>query len=752
MLTARGFVAESVFFLRHEALMGRKRSHSAPLRLLATSLAALLALGPGGAARAAPARASVLLFAEVPLPGATDAFASRVSAQVQSELRQRGDLKLVELPARAGQADTAKQGKLEAEKARAQATQLFNKGGELSQKGRAKQAAQSLQKAVTLLTAQPLAFDEQGGKLLGDLLLQLAVTRAMAGDEEGTDAALGELARRDPERALLPGSFPPAFLRSFESDRQRVLSSGRGTIRVTAPEGDAARVLLDGRLLGSAPLQLNEVLPGAHAIRVERGDQAWAAAVQTAATETSALAPRLGAASGDGVAEALSQGSFDHAEAVKLAQLARSAGAQAALVGTVAKEGDGYTVRSALVFAKSERVVPLASLALDAEMLSASLEVLRLADDLVAKLSSPPAPATLPLAMGVPAPALPQSFAAVVAAPPAPESALPLPDAKELAAAAGAEQRPSDLPLPEAAPGEATLPERTPVLAAAPAPAVSSASAATSAGAAARTPDGGDAPAAPPVATTERATLTSSTEAPQAIAPAPERTPALPLPAQPGAEQPAPAAQPPPAAASSAPHPALAGSLDAAMATVPAPAPAAAASTPPDEQSAAPAEGARRVAVPGAAPPSLPAVPAAPPSPKTAPTAAPANAAPGVVAAGSSAESATLAESGPRRAEEPPPSRDLFVPRRPTERDEDEAPVPVVAPTAPPAPVAATRIEAREANEIATVREQPARKNHAALWIVAGVLVAGAAGVGGVVLYESSRSATTSNVSLSWSH
>ncbi len=123
-----------------------------------------------------------------------------------------------------------------------------------------------------------------------------------------------------------------------------------------------------------------------------------------------------------------------------------------------------------------------------------------------------------------------------------------------------------------------------------------------------------------------------------------------------------------------------------------------------------------------------------------------------MTAAAPGTDTAPLAEVAPKRAEEPPPSRDLFVPRRPTERDEDEAPVAVVAPAATPAPAAATRIEAREANEIATVREPPAKKNHAALWIVAGVLVAGAAAAGGVILYESSRSATTSNVSLSWSH
>lgn len=697
--------------------MGQSQTHSATRRTLAAVLSALLVLGPGATALAAPARTTVVALQYTPLPGTSDAFAARVFGQIAAELRQRSELKLVDVPSSSAGKSAAGKAKSEAERARAGSQDQLVKAGQAAQKNQLKQAALLLQQGITQLSAHPLALDEAGGKLFGDLLLQLAVTKAISGDEEGADQTLAELVRRQPERTLAGGPFPPAFLRSFETERQRVLSQQRGSIRVFAPAGIAnPRVLLDGRLLGNAPLMLSEVLPGDHAVLVDAGGEAWAETVRVDAGGQASLAPRLGAAAGDPTdptGAALARGHLDRATVSQLVKLAKRAGAQAALVGTVSHEGDGYTVRSALILVKGEKVLPLASLSLDAELLGASLEVLRLADDVVVKLVAPGSSAPLPLTLGGSSNASAEAtteMPAVASAPPGADTGVGLPAAGDLAFATGTAKH--DLPLPEPLPAPLDLPQAAP--AAAPAP------------------------ANPPIAS--RVVVPGSTPVPLPVPP-----PA------PTAEMAQPQAQPAPArvvivpSAAAAPvHvpkpvPASAGSLDAAMAGLSsepsAPARQAPATIPFDPAAE------RRVFVPGQA--------VQGPLPVATPPAA--EPAPAIV------EAPALATPAPKRAEESAPSKDIFVPRRPTARDEptepEEAPIKMAVQVNPQAPAVSTQMEAREANEVATVRENsPPKHGHAALWIVAGALVVGAAVVSGIVLYNSSQSATNSNVSLSWSH
>jgi hypothetical protein len=710
--------------------MGQSQTHSATRRTLAAILSALVVLGPGATALAAPARTTVLALQYSPLPGTSDAFAAKVFGQIAAELRQRSELKLVDVRSGSAGKSTAGKMKSDAERARAGSQEQLNKAAQAAQKNQPKQAALLLQQGITQLSAQPLALDEAGGKLLGDLLLQLAVTKAMAGDEEGADKTLDELVRRQPERTLAGGPFPPAFLRSFETERQRVLSQQRGSIRVFAPAGIASpRVLLDGRPLGNAPLMLSEVVPGDHAVLVDAGSEAWAETVRVEAGAQVSLAPRLGAAASDPTdptGAAIARGQLDRATAAQLVKLAKRAGAQAALVGTVSHEGDGYTVRSALILVKGEKVLPLASLSLDAELLGASLEMLRLADDVVAKLVAPGSAAPLPLLLGGSSNASAEAtteMPAVVSAPPGADTGVGLPTAGDLAFGTTAKHA---LPLPEPLPAPLDLPQAPPT----PVPA----------------------PANPPGAS--RVVVPGSTPVPLPIPPpAPitemPQTQAQPAPARvvivPGAAAASPVPAPHPSAVTPAPKPvpAAAGSLDAAMAGLSAEPPAPAQQAPATYPSDSSAE--RRVLVPGQSVPG--------PSPLPAPVAPPpaAEPLPAIV------EAPALATPAPRRVEEPAPSKDIFVPSRPTARDEptepDEAPIKMAVQAKPQAPAASTQMEAREANEVATVRENSAPKHgHAALWIVAGALVAGVAVVSGIVLYNSSQSATNSNVSLSWSH
>lgn len=617
---------------------------------LCALVALLLLAGPAPRAQAAPKAPTVAVLPTVALPGVSDELAARFSARLGEELRGRGDLRVVPLPASTQDgAALGARAKAAAAKAGALAREQADKAAGQLEKGAHGPAAALLRKAVGSLLASPLSVDEAGGRLLAEATLQLAVACALAGDDEGSDAALAAWVRWSPDRPIDPSSYPPAFTRATEAARARALRSARGAVRVLAPAGAGeSRVLLDGRPLRAAPALLHDVLPGEHVVRVERGAEAWAERVEVAAGGELTLAPRLlppaGAAAE--LSASLAHGPLDRAAAKRAGRLARDARAQALLVGALSRERDGLSVKHALVLAKGDRVVPLAPLALDGELLGVSLEVLHLADDAVARLASPPAEPGLPLALGS---AAAEEFPAVAAAPPPPE-------------------------FPAGAPAAATAPSLAAAGGAAPVPWPVTAAGGADAG----TPeprDGQERPPDPELAATAAAVaaaVAASAVVPAAVAPAPGET--------------------------------------------------------------APETSARRVAMPG----------------RKAEAEAKAQAETKAQAEAKAQAEPLLAAARPQ-ALAPAPARNLVIPRLPTAVPEE----PEAAPERPrPAPAPSVRMEALEANQVATVREQPAaavRRNHTALWIVAGALVAGGLGVGGYLLYEHSRSPTSATLSASWS-
>ena len=98
-----------------------------------------------------------------------------------------------------------------------------------------------------------------------------------------------------------------------------------------------------------------------------------------------------------------------------------------------------------------------------------------------------------------------------------------------------------------------------------------------------------------------------------------------------------------------------------------------------------------------------------------------------------------------------PPSRALVIPRMPTA--DDDAPAPIAQAKSPVVPAKTTqRLQALEPEQVKTVREEPPRKSHTALWIAAGVIVAGGLAAGGFLLYEAGRTPTTATVTTTWGH
>jgi len=430
--------------------------------IVATLLAVFTAAAPVVRASAASARPMVVLLPFVPLTPLADEMAPRATELLAAELKARDEVRLVPaLPERSGAGRSHAQA--DAAEAQAAARTGLARAAEQARSGRHGQAAETARRALAQLTARPLALDEAGSELIESGEVLLAVERLLAGDEDGSDAALAALVRLAPGRSLSAADYPPAFLRAHEAVRKRLLAAPRGALRIGAPAGPgAARVLLDGKRLRAAPVLLTNALPGEHFVRVERGGEAWAERIVVIAGVESKVAPQLGQVDSIGeLSAALSLGVLDRATAGRAAKIAKAASAQAAVVGVVMKEAEVISLRSFLV--RGERVVALPPVSLDREMLGAPLAMLKLADEVQQDLTgTSPAPASLPITLGPQVGEEASALAEFSVAPPPPGWAAqkaPEPGAPEQADRAPAKA--AAAPDPQPAPAQTPPPAAT---------------------------------------------------------------------------------------------------------------------------------------------------------------------------------------------------------------------------------------------------------------------------------------------------
>lgn len=332
--------------------------------------------------------AKVVILPYAALPGVPSATAVRATELLAQDLAARpSDVQVVDLPRPAA---------AKSDGALPQARSALGKAAALARKGQHAQAAEQLQKAIALLQSHPALLDESLGQQMIDAALQLAVERSMAGDEDGGDAALMQLVRLAPERNVQKSDYPPAFLMALSSAKQRQLAEPRGSLRVLAPPGTgAARATVDGKALRSTPLLVEQLIPGEHFVRVERDGAAWGRRVVVIAGVETKVAPV-----DDEVVGALLAGEVDRAAVQAAGRAARDAGAQAALFGAVVKHGDVVRLRTFLV--REEKLSPLPTLELDRELLGGLVQMVKVGDEAVAKLSGAAADGpALPFALGV---------------------------------------------------------------------------------------------------------------------------------------------------------------------------------------------------------------------------------------------------------------------------------------------------------------------------------------------------------------
>jgi hypothetical protein len=250
-------------------------------------------------------------------------------------------------------------------------------------------AAKLLEKVVKLLEDNADALPDL--RLLPEAYLQAGVACFRDGREDEGDDFLNKAVHLAPERKLDPADYPPIFIRVYDRARYNVLRRPRGRLEVKAAPGTT--VFFDGRNLGKTPLALEEALPGQHWVRVERpGEPVLVRRVELKSKQTTVVdfggGGEAEAAPVVGASAAIAANRLEDVHLAQLKAAGAKAGADLVMFGAIYKTDTAYQVRSALLSVKDGSVGRLTSIAFDLDMLTAEIEVYKLADDARAQIAA----------------------------------------------------------------------------------------------------------------------------------------------------------------------------------------------------------------------------------------------------------------------------------------------------------------------------------------------------------------------------
>jgi hypothetical protein len=146
-------------------------------------------------------------------------------------------------------------------------TRAFEEGRILYEKAQPEQAVAALERAAAELADSGEFLRE--GRLRVDVPLYLGLSWIALGETDKASPAFADVVRADPDRVLDTLDYPPNIVEAFDRVRADVLAGDLGSVAVAVADGAAARVFLDGRLVGSAPITVRGLPPGAHTVLVD---------------------------------------------------------------------------------------------------------------------------------------------------------------------------------------------------------------------------------------------------------------------------------------------------------------------------------------------------------------------------------------------------------------------------------------------------------------------------------------------------
>lgn len=223
------------------------------------------------------------------------------------------------------------------------------------------------------------------GEVVDALALLSAVQFNTGKDEEGQKNLTTALGLA-PDRELPLAATSALFSRVVADTRKAVKEAQKGSMLLeSTPSGAAAFV--DGIPLGSTPLLVREVPPGAHYWRIllPSGEQLGGAADVTGTKTTRVTAT---SSTKDPESRLLSQLALNKLDGDVVSAAKEAAGAAHAdlvVFGALSKEGKGLALDSFLYSAQGNEVRRLPRTTFDTELLSAGMEFYNLAGQMVQK-------------------------------------------------------------------------------------------------------------------------------------------------------------------------------------------------------------------------------------------------------------------------------------------------------------------------------------------------------------------------------
>lgn len=249
-------------------------------------------------------------------------------------------------------------------------------------------ARQSVVEAIHAGAAGP-----EAALRLAEALHALARAQMWAGADAAARATLAEAVRVQGDLRPDARAYSRLYRRWVSEAIAEARAAPRGLLTVDASV-PGARVELDGRDLGAAPVVAKGVVVGRHLVRVHApGRPASLAAVDVRATGDNRHVAALGALVGGETVASVAADLRANTLAPKTVEAARAAGRHAAaervLVAGLVKNDLKIRVRAALVDVGSGHVQVLEPLDLDEGLLTAEADVLRLARAAEAGITKP---------------------------------------------------------------------------------------------------------------------------------------------------------------------------------------------------------------------------------------------------------------------------------------------------------------------------------------------------------------------------
>lgn len=309
----------------------------------------------------------------VPVGAADQPLADQVTRGLQSELKSAFAITALSLP---GGGRGAARIDVDAGKSSlAKAQKNIQRGQQYLGRMNLRKAGNAFQAAIRDFERAAPAIDDITPVL--EAWLGLAEISARQSDEEGATAALAQVARLSPELELDAARYPPLFIRTFDRVRAKTLKEAPGALFVDA-SGAGAEVRLDGRVIGTAPLRVQGVPAGQHYVRVFRDGQGlMGAVVNVDSRDETTVRPGFVGGGEESPLDALANNRFPASMARQVAEVARKAGVDLAVVGVVGRTELAVPTVLVGIEPSSGKVGIVGPLEFDGDLLNLAIEGLR---------------------------------------------------------------------------------------------------------------------------------------------------------------------------------------------------------------------------------------------------------------------------------------------------------------------------------------------------------------------------------------